>query len=128
MCTYGDKPCQVMRPWYALSATGCYGDRWLQCTWCWKWGKTHLAHFEEWEDEVSEEDRPFVAIVVPLEDYDGCGLICPTCDLLAEPPWWPNNRWRCALALECGHMLPMCVLNLGGVAKRVADFVVENDI
>ena len=124
MCAYGDKPCQLT---VDVAAMGSYGDRWLQCTWCWRWGKTNLAEGEEWDDEVSEEDRPRVFVVVPLEDHDGSGLICPTCLLLDEPPWWPNNRRRCALALERGRILPMCVLSVGGMAKRVADFVVEND-
>ena len=50
---------------------GSYGDRWLRCSWCEKWGKC---------TDVLAED------VTPLWDIDGIGVLCEPCDDRWCPP------------------------------------------
>jgi len=87
---------------------GSYGDKDLWCHWCWKSGSC--------QDELPDG-------VIPLWDVDGVGLLCDVCMQLEEPPWWPNNRQRCALQLResIGRLLPLSAV------KKVADFLVSND-
>ena len=50
---------------------GSYGDRWLRCTWCEKWGKCL------W-------DLP--PDITPLLDVDGIGVLCDPCYDRGHPP------------------------------------------
>ena len=54
-------------------AMGSYGDRWMQCSWCNRWGKT-----------VPDNLRPWW--VPGLWDIDGIGLLCDTCNDHGFPP------------------------------------------
>ena len=92
---------------------GSYGDRWLYCAWCWRWGKC-LA------DELLNGAEP-------LTDVDGVGTMCDRCLELEEPPWWPNNRQRYATYLQEFRLLPRALLRLGDtIIIELASFVAEN--
>ena len=47
----------------------------------------------------------------PLTDIDGVGLLCDRCFDLEEPPWWPNNRQRCAMWLHHTRLIPALLRN-----------------
>ena len=49
---------------------GSYGDRWLQCSWCEKWGKCL--------------DNLYLP-AVNLKDVDGIGVLCDSCYERTEP-------------------------------------------
>ena len=76
---------------------GPYGNRDLQCGWCWRWGKCVPAAFLNGAD--------------PLTNVLGVGLKCNRCLDLEEPPWWPNNRQRCATTLHNMRLLPALLRN-----------------
>ena len=73
------------------------GNRYLQCGWCWRWGKCVPAEFLNGAD--------------PLTNVLGVGLKCNRCLDLEEPPWWPNNRQRCAMTLRNMRLLPALLRN-----------------
>ena len=72
-----------------VSSMGSYGDRWLQCAWCWAWGR--CCHDD------------FLQGAWPLTDIDGIGVLCDFCFELEEPPWRPNNRQRCEQYMVFGR-------------------------
>ena len=95
------------------AATGSYGDRWLYCAWCWRWGKC-LA-----DERLNGAE--------PLTDVDGVGTMCDRCLELEEPPWWPNNRQRYATYLQEFRLLPRALLRLEAtIIIKLASFVTEN--
>ena len=51
---------------------GSYGDRWLQCSWCGKWGKCL--------------ERPLPIGTPSLIDVDGLGVLCDPCCDRGYPP------------------------------------------
>ena len=81
------------------SNMGSYGPVWLQCEWCWTWGK------------CCQWGRLF--------DVDGIGPICDVCIHLDEPPWRPNNRQRWEQHLLVGKVLPPSV-RLPEIARILA--------
>ena len=94
-----------------LVSMGSYGNRWLQCAWCWRWGKC-----------TSDEGLDGAE---PLWDIDCLGGLCGRCIELEEPPWWPNNRQCCAMWLVGMRLLPYRI-NSEGVAVDPAKFLAEN--
>ena len=93
---------------------GSYGDVWLQCEWCWQWGKCL------WDEYLDGAE--------PLWDVDGVGLLCDRCLELEEPPWYPNNRQRCSVYLD--HMLFRYIYPdtaVPEVSKLVADHIASNE-
>ena len=70
---------------------------------------------------------------LPLTDVDAVGgVLCDWCLELEEPPWWPNNRQRCAQWLCVGKVLPIRFLGKRSpdedlLIKTIADFLAVND-
>ena len=91
---------------------GSYGDRWLQCAWCWAWGR--CCHDD------------FLQGAWPLTDIDGIGVLCDFCFELEEPPWRPNNRQRCEQYMVFGRVLPLHV-RIPEVARILALFLASNE-
>ena len=98
---------------------GSYGDRWLRCKWCWQWGK--CLHDD------------FLNGALPLTDVDAVGdVLCDWCLDLEEPPWWPNNRQRCAMWLGEGKVRPSYFIEKLSPdeevlpIKTIADFLAVN--
>ena len=92
---------------------GSYGDQWLYCAWCWRWGKCTA---DEYLDGAE-----------PLWDTDWSGLLCGWCLELEEPPWWPNNRQRYARYLQEFRLLPRALLDgEETIVIELASFVAEN--
>ena len=90
---------------------GSYGDRWLRCTWCWRWGKCLPDEYLNGAD--------------PLIDIDMVGVLCERCFALEEPPWWPNNRQRYVMKLRQMRLLPL-PLKDKGVDELIANFLAAN--
>ena len=63
--------------------------------------------------------------VLPLTDIDDLGYLCDACFDLAEPPWYPNARQRCAQSLE--HVMPQSLRGNLEVLATMSAFVVRND-
>ena len=91
---------------------GSYGDRWLACEWCWKWGKC-----------LADEH---LGGAMPLTDIDGLGVLCYACMVLEEPPWRPNNRQRCATWLERMRLLPEALLVRSVIVVSMATYIARN--
>ena len=67
-----------------------YDVLWHMCRWC------------GWCDSLV--DGPdYIKELMEVEDYP-CLSRCDRCQQFDEPPWWPNNRQRCAKQLI--HLLP----------------------
>ena len=61
---------------------GSFGNEWRQCDWCGWWGKP------DW-------DAPDHMALIEVDGYTLMHY-CLRCCELEEPPWYPNNRQRCA--------------------------------
>ena len=97
----------VYRQSFAVPNTmGSSGDTWLQCTWCWRWGRC-VGH-----DSLLHGAWPLI-------DIDAIGLLCEFCDELDEPPWQPNNRQRYEQHMLLGCVLPPAV-RIVEVARMLA--------
>ena len=95
------------------SSMGSYGDCWLRCAWCWRWGKCKT---DTW-------DEGFELLIT----VDCVGLLCQRCLVLGEPPWRPNNRRRYATMI--GALWLRCVLGnseVDEIACLIASFVAAN--
>ena len=64
--------------------------------------------------------------VLSLIGVDGVGYLCDACYDLAEPPWYPNARQRCAQSLE--HVMPQSLRGNAIVLATMSAFVAENDV
>ena len=64
---------------------GSYGDQWLRCTWCTKWGKC-LAYPE-----------PYAASLI---DVDGSGVLCDPCYERGWPPHYDKLEMLLAKKLD----------------------------
>ena len=62
---------QVLQTSMLVADMGSYGDRWIRCSWCEKWGKT-LTDLPE--------------SVTPLISIDGIGELCEPCFDRCYPP------------------------------------------
>jgi hypothetical protein len=102
----------IVYPSLPYVRTGFYEDKWCQCHWCWKWG-------------MSLWPPVLPAGVLPLTDIDGLGYLCDACYDLAEPPWYPNARQRCAQSLE--HVMPQSLRGSHAVLATLSAFLVWND-
>jgi len=92
--------------------SGFYEDKWCKCDWCSKWG-------------MSLWPPVLPAGVLSLIDIDGLGYLCDACYDLAEPPWYPNARQRCAQSLE--RVMPESLRGNPTVLATISAFVVWND-
>ena len=127
---------------------GSFGDAWLRCAWCRKWGKCcrGVSRLELIDVDMIGQlcmsclaggEAPWFycawcwkwgkychdfADAELLVDIDGEGPFCLRCTDLDEPPWQPNNRRRCA------RWLPLAVSKAfgGDVVAIVAKFLAAN--
>ena len=90
-----------------------FKDKWQQCFWCWKWGM-----------EVFGFLRPIGVGSMTYHDARDCYL-CINCSDLAEPPWYPNARRRCAQSLK--HIMPQSLRGNDEVLATMSAFVIGND-
>ena len=58
-------------------------------------------------------------------NMQGRGYLCVTCYDLAEPPWYPNARQRCAQSLV--HVMPQSIRGSHAVLAALSTFLVWND-
>ena len=94
---------------HQFCAMGSYGDTWLQCTWCGWWGKC----MSDMPDHLQLTD---IDSIPPM-------LLCNRCFDLEEPPWWPNNRQRCAASLPLALPGTDRIIE---IQSTIAKFVAEN--
>ena len=106
---------KLKRCLFVLSKMGHFGDKWLQCDWCGWWGHT------DWDEPAD----------MALSDGDGDQLMvfCLRCNELEEPPWYPNNRQRCAdwfLNISRGLPNPDHQQAAAEVSRKIAEFLASN--
>ena len=125
-----------------------YGQ-WYACIWCWRWDDRWYARNEdqsiwlpEWllSDHSGFHSGSLNGCLMPcpasewmdepegmfrLFDVPGIGFLCGRCSTLEEPPWWPNNRNRCAGRLARGQRLPP-MLQISPATDIIAKFLVLN--
>ena len=128
-----------------------YG-RWYACMWCWRWEDIWYSRSEddsnwlpEWLLPQTASDAGFFSdclngchLPCPASKWmdepegmlglcavPGIGFLCGRCRTLEEPPWWPNNRNRCAGLLARGQRLPP-MLQINPVTDIIAKFLVLN--
>ena len=93
---------------------GSYGDEWLRCAWCWRWGKCLLDEFLDGAE--------------PLIDIDMVGTLCERCFELEEPPWRPNNRQRYARRIRALWLRRVLGnREVGEVSLLIASYLAANE-
>ena len=98
-----------------------FKDRWQQCLWCWKWGVEVFRYGDGWNSDFILPDG---IRSVTYHNSRTCYL-CDTCSGLAEPPWYPNARRRCAQSLK--HIMPQLLRGHDEVLAALSKFVIGNE-
>jgi|TARA_B100000787_G_scaffold166889_1_gene152765 hypothetical protein len=72
-------------------------------------------------------ERPMATVIfgVRTVTMHDPGYLCDACRELAEPPWYPNARRRCAQSLK--HVMPHQLRDHDAVLTTIAAFVLGND-
>ena len=73
-----------------LGAMGGYGDRWVQCTYCRKWGKCSID---------------LAPNITPLADVDGIGVLCDPCRDRGGPPNYVPSHSMLTFVISIGSLL-----------------------
>ena len=83
---------------------GSYGDRWLECSWCEKWGKCL--------------DNLYLP-AVSLTDIDGIGVLCDSCMLRTEPVHYDYLRGLFLATISAANVFSP------EIVERIADIAYE---
>ena len=111
----------VVNRTFVLSTMGSFGDKSLQCDWCDWWGMLMATGATGVLGDLPDH--------MALIEVEGptLTLLCLRCAELKEPPWYPNNRQRCAdWLLKISRGLPNHQRAVVEVSGTIAPFLAAN--